>query len=89
MTGYKPIDTCIVRVRELFSTRGFVLPAQRVEIWPFPTSATLTGIRTSQNIPLSHVTDFLLLFHKDARYQLFEATDEFEDTLTTPRKTVT
>ncbi|KAA6365354.1 MAG: hypothetical protein EZS28_039119, partial [Streblomastix strix] len=31
------------------------------------TSATLTGIRTSQNIPLSHVTDFCLLFPKDAR----------------------
>ncbi|KAA6390861.1 MAG: hypothetical protein EZS28_013613 [Streblomastix strix] len=90
-------------------------------------------IRTSQNIPLSHVTDFCLLFPKDARattyfenpcnqnmqittcgrnfpdmpmntldqqfFQLqlnvlnldllFEATDEFEDALTTPRNTAT
>ncbi|KAA6400385.1 MAG: hypothetical protein EZS28_004088 [Streblomastix strix] len=38
-----------------------------VKVWPFPTSATLKGIRTSQNIPLSHVTDFYLLFPKDAR----------------------
>ncbi|KAA6366189.1 MAG: hypothetical protein EZS28_038285 [Streblomastix strix] len=38
-----------------------------VEAWLFPTSATSTGIRTSQNIPLSHVTDLCLLFPKDAR----------------------
>ncbi|KAA6389894.1 MAG: hypothetical protein EZS28_014578 [Streblomastix strix] len=93
----------------------------------------MAGIRTSQNIPLSHVTDFCLLFPKDARattcfenpcYQnmqvttsdrnfqvtpmntldqqffqlqlnasnlvlLFEATDEFEDALTTPRNIAT
>ncbi|KAA6355069.1 MAG: hypothetical protein EZS28_049404, partial [Streblomastix strix] len=102
-----------------------------VEAWSFQTSATTTGIRTSQNIPLSHVTDLCLFFLKDARattcYEnpcyhnmqvttygrnfpdmpmntldqqffqmqlnasnldlLFEATDEFEDTLTTPRNT--
>ncbi|KAA6397366.1 MAG: hypothetical protein EZS28_007111 [Streblomastix strix] len=133
MAGYKATEACLARVRDFFSTRAFVVPAQRVEIWPFPTSATLTGIRTSQNIPLSHVTDFVLLFPKDARcttcfenpcYQnmqlttcgrnfpdmpmnttdqqffqlqlnasnldlLFEATDEFEDALTTPRNTAT
>ncbi|KAA6376398.1 MAG: hypothetical protein EZS28_028076 [Streblomastix strix] len=104
------------------------------KIWPFTTSATLTGIRTSQNIPLSHVTDFCLLFPKEARattcfenpyYQniqvttyghnfpdipmntldqqqffqlqfnvsnlnlLFEASDEFEDALTTLRNRAT
>ncbi|KAA6362587.1 MAG: hypothetical protein EZS28_041886, partial [Streblomastix strix] len=133
MAGYKATDACLARVRDFFSTRAFVVPAQRVEIWPFPTSATLTGIRTSQNIPLYNVTDFVLLFPKDARcttcfenpcYQnmqlttcgrnfpdmpmnttdqqffqlqlnasnldlLFEATDEFEDALTTPRNTAT
>ncbi|KAA6355417.1 MAG: hypothetical protein EZS28_049056, partial [Streblomastix strix] len=133
MAGYKATDACLNRVRQFYSQRPFVVPAQRVEVWPFPTSATLTGIRTSQNIPLSHVTDFCLLFPKDARattcfenpcYQnmqittcgrnfpdmpmntldqqffqlqlnasnldlLFEATDEFEDALTTPRNTAT
>ncbi|KAA6396884.1 MAG: hypothetical protein EZS28_007594 [Streblomastix strix] len=133
MTRYNANDACLARVRDFFSTRAFVVPAQRVEIWPFSTSATLTGIRTSQNIPLSHVTDLVLLFPKDARcticfenpsYQnmqlttfgrnfpnmpmntidqqffqlqlnasnldlLFEATDEFEDALTTPRNTAT
>ncbi|KAA6393067.1 MAG: hypothetical protein EZS28_011407 [Streblomastix strix] len=133
MAGYKATDACLNRVRQFYSSRPFVVPAQRVEIWPFPTSASLTGIRTSQNIPLSHVTDFCLLFLKDARattyfenhyYQntqittcsrnfpdipmntldqqffqlqlnasnldlLFEATDEFEDALTTPRNTAT
>ncbi|KAA6384513.1 MAG: hypothetical protein EZS28_019958, partial [Streblomastix strix] len=51
MAGYKATDAYIAKVRDFFSTRAFVVPAQRVEIWPFPTSATLTGIRTSQNIP--------------------------------------
>ncbi|KAA6386783.1 MAG: hypothetical protein EZS28_017692 [Streblomastix strix] len=133
MAGYKATDACLNRVRQFYSSRLFVVPAQRVEIWPFPTSATLKEIRTSQNIPLSHVTDFCVLFPKDARattcfenlcYQnmqitscgrnfpempmntldqqffqlqlnasnldlLFEATDEFEDALTTPRNTAT
>ncbi|KAA6372998.1 MAG: hypothetical protein EZS28_031475 [Streblomastix strix] len=131
MSGYKATDDCLQRVRDFFANRPFVVPAQRVEAWSFPISATTTGIRTSQNIPLSHVTDLCLLFPKDARattcYEnpcyhnmqvttcgrnfpdmpmntldqqffqmqlnasnldlLFEATDEFEDALTTPRST--
>ncbi|KAA6308825.1 MAG: hypothetical protein EZS28_056618, partial [Streblomastix strix] len=66
MSGYKATDACLNRVRQFYSQRPFVVPSQRVEVWPFPTSATLTGIRTSQNIPRSHVTDFCLLFPKDA-----------------------
>ncbi|KAA6384901.1 MAG: hypothetical protein EZS28_019570 [Streblomastix strix] len=133
IAGYKATDACLNRVRQFYGQRPFVVPAQRVEVWPFPTSATLMGIRISQNIPLSHVTDFCLLFPKDARattcfenpcYQnmqvttcvhsfpdmpmntldqqffqlqlnasnldlLFEAIDEFEDALTTPRNTAT
>ncbi|KAA6377967.1 MAG: hypothetical protein EZS28_026505, partial [Streblomastix strix] len=67
MAGYKATDACIAKVRDFFSTIVFVVLAQRVEIWPFPTSATLIGIRTSQDIPLTHGTDFVLLFPKDAR----------------------
>ncbi|KAA6384563.1 MAG: hypothetical protein EZS28_019910 [Streblomastix strix] len=67
IAGYKATDICLNRVRAFYSTRPFVVPAQRVEIWPFPTSVTLTRTRTSQNIPLSHVSDFVLLFTKDAR----------------------
>ncbi|KAA6391137.1 MAG: hypothetical protein EZS28_013335 [Streblomastix strix] len=78
MSGYKATDDYLQRVRELFAKRPFVIPAQRVEAWSFPTSATTSGIRSSQNIPLSHVTDL---------YLLFEATDEFEDALTTSRNT--
>ncbi|KAA6404178.1 MAG: hypothetical protein EZS28_000287 [Streblomastix strix] len=133
MARYKATDACLNRVRQFYSQRPFVVAAQRVEVWPFPTSATLTGIQTSQNIPLSHVTDFCLLFPKDARattcienpcYQnmqvttcgrnfpdmsmntfdqqffqlqlnasildpIFEANDEFEHILTTPRNTAT
>ncbi|KAA6380703.1 MAG: hypothetical protein EZS28_023768, partial [Streblomastix strix] len=131
MSGYKATDDCLQRIREFNANRPFVVPSQRVEAWSFPTSATTTGIRTSQNIPLSHVTDLCLLFPKDARattcYEnpcyhnmqvttcgrnfpdmpintldqqffqmqlnasnldlLFEATDEFEDALTTTRNT--
>ncbi|KAA6390885.1 MAG: hypothetical protein EZS28_013587 [Streblomastix strix] len=129
MSAYKATDDCLQRVREFYTNRPFVVPSQRVEAWLFPTSATTTGIRTSQNIPLSHVTDLCLFHPKDARattcYEnpcyhnmqvttcgrnfpdmpmntldqqffqmqlnasnldlLFEATDEFEDALTTPR----
>ncbi|KAA6397140.1 MAG: hypothetical protein EZS28_007335 [Streblomastix strix] len=67
MAGYKATDACINRVRQFHSQRPFVVPAQCMEIWTFQMSATLTGIRTSQNIPLSHVIDFCLLFPKDAR----------------------
>ncbi|KAA6359744.1 MAG: hypothetical protein EZS28_044729 [Streblomastix strix] len=131
MSGYKATNDCLQRVREFYANRPFVVPSQRVEAWSFPTSATIIGIRTSQNIPLSHVTDLCLLFPKDARattcYEnpcyhnmqvttcgrnflvmpmntldqqffqmqlnasnldlLFEATDEFDDALTTPRNT--
>ncbi|KAA6386168.1 MAG: hypothetical protein EZS28_018303 [Streblomastix strix] len=67
MAGYKANDACLARVRDFITIRAFIVPAQRIKIWPFPTSAALTGIRTSQNIPLSHVTDFVLLYPKDAR----------------------
>ncbi|KAA6389725.1 MAG: hypothetical protein EZS28_014751 [Streblomastix strix] len=133
MTGYKTTDACLNQVQQFYRQRPFVVPAQRVKMWPFPTSATLMGIRMSLNIPLSHITDFCLLFPKDASattffensfYQnmqittcglnfpdmpmntldqqlfqlqfdalnldlLFEAIDEFEDALTTPRNTAT
>ncbi|KAA6398152.1 MAG: hypothetical protein EZS28_006325 [Streblomastix strix] len=67
MARYKAIDVCQAKVRDFFSTRAFVVQAQRVEIWPFQTSASLSGIRTSQNISLSYVTNYVLLFPKDAR----------------------
>ncbi|KAA6363202.1 MAG: hypothetical protein EZS28_041271, partial [Streblomastix strix] len=67
MYGYKASQECLNRVRQFYSSRPFVVPAQRIETWAFPSGATLTGLRTSQNIPLSHVTDMCLLFPKDAR----------------------
>ncbi|KAA6334548.1 MAG: hypothetical protein EZS28_053055, partial [Streblomastix strix] len=177
MSGYKASDTCLNRVRQFYSQRPFVVPAQRIETWAFPSGAALTGLRTtvnigqfdyrlirlienyknrriilnstmgffgsciveltdifcSQNIPLSHVTDMCLIFPKDPRhvtcfenpcYQnmqvstlgrnfpdfpmntlneqfftmqlqannldaIFEATDEYEDSLATPRGSAT
>ncbi|KAA6353742.1 MAG: hypothetical protein EZS28_050732, partial [Streblomastix strix] len=45
---------------------SFVVPAQRIESWVFPSAASSAGIKTTQNIPHSHVTDMCLLFPKDA-----------------------
>ncbi|KAA6361691.1 MAG: hypothetical protein EZS28_042782 [Streblomastix strix] len=131
--GYKATDACLNRVYQFYSQRPFVVPTQRLKVWPFPTNATRTEIQTSQNVPLSHVSNFSHQFRKDARattcfenpcYQnmqettcgrnfpdmpmntldqqffllqlnasnldlLFEATDEFEDALTTPRNIAT
>ncbi|KAA6366886.1 MAG: hypothetical protein EZS28_037587 [Streblomastix strix] len=67
MAGQKTTDACLNRVRQFYCQRSFVVPAYLTEIWPFPTNATLTEIRTSQNILLSYVTDFCLLLPKDAR----------------------
>ncbi|KAA6361475.1 MAG: hypothetical protein EZS28_042998 [Streblomastix strix] len=53
IAGYKAIDACFSRVRDLFSTKAYVVPAQKVEIWPFPTSATLTGVRTSEKYSIN------------------------------------
>ncbi|KAA6394888.1 MAG: hypothetical protein EZS28_009584 [Streblomastix strix] len=62
--------------------------------------AALSGLKTSQNIPLYHVTEMYLIFSKDPRcttcfentcYQNIQVTtlaiDEFEDSLATPRGT--
>ncbi|KAA6359518.1 MAG: hypothetical protein EZS28_044955 [Streblomastix strix] len=68
MCGYKASPDCLARVRQFYSNRPFVVPAQRIESWVFPSAASSTGIKTTQNIPLSHVTDMCLLFPKDARH---------------------
>ncbi|KAA6316607.1 MAG: hypothetical protein EZS28_055236 [Streblomastix strix] len=44
MCGYKASQECLNRVRQFYSTRPFVVPAQRVETWAFPSGATLTGL---------------------------------------------
>ncbi|KAA6366153.1 MAG: hypothetical protein EZS28_038320 [Streblomastix strix] len=131
ISGQKATDDCLQRIRDFYGNRPFVVSSQRVEARSFPKSATTTGIRTSQNVPLSHVTDLYMLLPKDARastcYEnscyhnmqattcrrnfpylplntldqqffqkqlntsnldlLFEAADEVEDALTTPRNT--
>ncbi|KAA6391609.1 MAG: hypothetical protein EZS28_012869 [Streblomastix strix] len=133
MCGYKASETCLNRIRQFYSTRPFVVPAQRIESWVFPSAASSTGIKTTQNIQLSHVTDMCLLFPKDARHvtcyenpcyfdmiittmnrnfpnfemntlseqfftmqlqaknldNIFEACDEYEDSLVTPRASKT
>ncbi|KAA6384162.1 MAG: hypothetical protein EZS28_020314 [Streblomastix strix] len=129
MYGYKASDACLNRVRQFYQNRPLVVPAQRIESWVFPSAALSVGIKTTQNIPLSQVTDMCLLFPNDARHvtcyenpcyfdmlintmnrnfpdfpmnifneqfftmqlqannldNIFEACDEYEDSLATPR----
>ncbi|KAA6378531.1 MAG: hypothetical protein EZS28_025943 [Streblomastix strix] len=68
ISGYKASQECLNRVRQFQSTHPFVVPAQRIESWVFPSGAALTGLRTSYNTTLSHVTDMCLIFPKDPRY---------------------
>ncbi|KAA6395892.1 MAG: hypothetical protein EZS28_008580 [Streblomastix strix] len=66
--GYKASETYLNRVRQFYQSRPFVIPAQRIESWVFPSAAPSAGIKTTQNISLSHVTDICLLFPKDVRH---------------------
>ncbi|KAA6404328.1 MAG: hypothetical protein EZS28_000146 [Streblomastix strix] len=70
MAGYKATDACLNRVSQFCSWRPFVVPAQRVEVWLFPKSASLMGMQATQNIALPHVTDFCLLFPKNVQATL-------------------
>ncbi|KAA6397973.1 MAG: hypothetical protein EZS28_006499 [Streblomastix strix] len=70
MSGYKATDDCLKRFREFYANKQLDVPSQRVESSSFPTSATTAGIKTSQNIPLSHATDLCLLFLKMLEQQL-------------------
>ncbi|KAA6393527.1 MAG: hypothetical protein EZS28_010947 [Streblomastix strix] len=95
MSGYKATDDCFQRVREFYANRPFVIPSLRVEACSFLIRATTTGIRNSQNIPLSNFPNmpmntldqqfFQMQLNASNLDLLFEATDEFEDALTTPR----
>ncbi|KAA6390921.1 MAG: hypothetical protein EZS28_013551 [Streblomastix strix] len=44
IAGYKATDTCLNRVSQSQGQCTFDVPVQHVEIWPYPMSATLTGI---------------------------------------------
>ncbi|KAA6390511.1 MAG: hypothetical protein EZS28_013963 [Streblomastix strix] len=133
LCGYEASETCLNRVRQFYSNRPFVVLVQCIESWVFPSAASSAGIKTTQNIPVSHVTDMCLLFPKDARHvtyyenpcyfdmqintinrnfpdfpmntlneqfftmqlqannldNIFEACDEYEDSLATPRASKT
>ncbi|KAA6377662.1 MAG: hypothetical protein EZS28_026810 [Streblomastix strix] len=66
MCVYKASESCFNRVRQFYLNRPFVVPVQRIETWVFPSAASSAGIKTTQNIPLFHVTDMCLLFPNDA-----------------------
>ncbi|KAA6375922.1 MAG: hypothetical protein EZS28_028551, partial [Streblomastix strix] len=68
ISGYKASEGCHNHVLKFYSGRSFVVPAQRIESWAFPSCAALTGLRTSQNILFSLVIDMCLIFSKDPRF---------------------
>ncbi|KAA6398845.1 MAG: hypothetical protein EZS28_005623 [Streblomastix strix] len=47
-SGYKASYAYLNQVQQFYSTLPFVVPAQRIESWAFPSGAALTGLRTSQ-----------------------------------------
>ncbi len=132
--GFKMDKSALEAERVRYETEPFVVPAQRIDISTFPTGATSTELKTSQNIALRRVTDFMITFPKypqqitcwenpmlqnlhlntcgynfpeksvstispnfiqmqlqaaDLASFNLEATDEFENSLTTPRATST
>ncbi|KAA6400467.1 MAG: hypothetical protein EZS28_004006 [Streblomastix strix] len=57
MSGYKVSETCLNRVRQFYQNRPYAVSAQRIESQVFPSADSSAGIKTTQNIPLCHVTD--------------------------------
>ncbi|KAA6384233.1 MAG: hypothetical protein EZS28_020239 [Streblomastix strix] len=86
MAGYKATDACLNRVRQFYSQRPFVVPAQRVENMQIATCG-----RNFPDMPMNTLDQqfFQLQLNASNLDLLFEAIDEFEDALTTPRNTAT
>jgi hypothetical protein len=62
ISGYKVSPQTFNNLANYYSSHYFLIPAQRVEPHQFPTSATSTGLKTTQNIPLVKCTDLCFLF---------------------------
>jgi len=62
--GFKMDPQALEAERQKFMTEKFVIPAQKILMYPFTQAMTSTGLKSSQNIPLSHVTDFMVIFPK-------------------------
>ncbi|KAA6403085.1 MAG: hypothetical protein EZS28_001396 [Streblomastix strix] len=79
MYGYIASETCLNRICLFYQCLPVVIPAQRIESWIFPSAALSAGIKTTQNIPLSHVTDMCLLYPKyNRRFTCYENPYNFE-----------
>ncbi|KAA6389254.1 MAG: hypothetical protein EZS28_015218 [Streblomastix strix] len=103
--GYKASDACLNRVQQFYSTRPFVVPAQCIESWAFPSGDALTGLRTSKtfhfltllictnfpDFPMNTLNEqfFTMQLAANNLDNIFEATDEYEDSLATPRGSAT
>jgi hypothetical protein len=62
--GFKMDKKALEIERQKYSTELFTIPAQRIGISTFPQSASSTALKTSQNIALHFVTDFMVYFPK-------------------------
>ena len=65
--GFAMKRDALERERQKYETEPFVIPAQRIDISSFPNGATSTSLKTSQNIALRRVTDFMIYFPKLAQ----------------------
>ncbi|KAA6402673.1 MAG: hypothetical protein EZS28_001803 [Streblomastix strix] len=78
MCGYKASEICLNRVQQSNQSRTFVVPAQHIETWAFPSAASSAGIKATQ------IYLYLMLLISNILDNIFEACDEYEDSFATP-----
>ncbi|KAA6404458.1 MAG: hypothetical protein EZS28_000009 [Streblomastix strix] len=98
MASYKATDACLNRVRQFYSQRPFVVPAEKdvraTTCFENPCYQNMQVTTCSNNFPDMPMNtldqQFFQLQIKASNLDLsIEATEEFEDALTTPRNTAT
>ena len=65
--GYRVTDSALRDLASFFSTNPFVVPAQHVETFTFPSGPEKAGLRTSMTVNFNHTTDVEILMPTDSR----------------------
>lgn len=67
--GYRASEQAINELRSYWEHEPFVVCAQKVDTFTFPSNATPSGIRTAMNVRFNKATDAVVLFPKDSRHR--------------------
>ncbi len=67
ITGYRMEPSALAQERIKYQREPYVFPAQKLEIYQFPSPVNGGALSLGQNMPLHSVTDFILLFPKYAQ----------------------